>query len=349
MIIDTKVHQIINDLKAIEGKLGFGSNLAPIMYIAEYANNEWLEAKLKEYAPIAVDPAAKILHYAQSIFEGMKAYKTKAGNLQLFRPELNYKRFNLSAARMSMPQLPKNLFFEGIEQITKFCNKIIPTNSGQSLYLRPFMFGTTGELGLASASNYIFSVIASPSDGIHSGSMQIFVSEDACRSVLGGTGAVKAGANYAMSLQTTHNVKQNGYDQVMWLDPEHRKYIEELSGMNVFFKIGDQLHTPKLTGSFLAGITRQSIIDLAKANGLTVVERNIDIAQLCQQIESKNCTSGFACGTATIVSPIQSLTFADKLYSFNEDYSLAASFKQQLLDIQEGNVADTMRWMHLVS
>ena len=349
VLISQTVKNIVDNLSPFPEPLGFGRNLAPIMYIAEYANDQWLEGIIKPYENLSVDPAAKVLHYAQTIFEGMKAYCNQAETLSLFRPLHNFERFNKSANRMCMPELPKDMFFQGIEAITALCQSIVPKKSGQSLYLRPFMIGTKAELGLSSSDRYSFIVIASPSDGFHAGAMKVKVQRDSCRTAIGGTGAVKAGANYAISLYNSQQVKREGFHQPLWLDPEHRQYIEELSGMNLFFYINGELHTPETTNSFLNGITRNSIIDLAKSKGITVIERPMTIDDTCQSIKNGECTEVLACGTATIVSSISSIYDGEQCYTLPEKYDLGASLKKNLLDIQEGRTPDIFQWMHPIS
>jgi len=349
MQISDSIIQQAKELTPLDGPLNFGTNIAPFMFTAEWFDNKWHEPQITPYQPIAVDPAAKVFHYAQTIFEGIKAFVTDANQMQIFRPQLNFERFLRSAKKMCMPTVPQDIFFQGLESITALCNKIIPTNRGDSLYLRPLMIGTQPALGLASSNRYLFVVIASPSGMIHHGSMRVKVIRDQCRSSIGGTGAVKAGANYAISLHTTTNIQAEDFDQPLWLDPYHRKYIEELSGMNLFFCYPNKIVTPELTDTFLAGITRQSIIELIKGSTfLNLEERPMAIDDVLQDISDKKCTEVFACGTATIISSISKLGDGEKTYNLPTATPLAPQLKELLLDIQQGDNHPYPEWVHAV-
>ena len=267
--IDSAIHPLLKDF-TLPSSLGFGTILAPIMFIAKYEHGAWQTAELKPYAPVAIDPAAKVLHYASSIFEGMKAYRL-GDTTQLFRPEKNWQRMNSSANRMCMPEIPQELFDLGVNTMTQHCQDFIPKKSEQSLYLRPFMFGTKAELGLSVSDSYEFMVLASPSEVYHHGNMKILVERHGIRAA-GEMGSAKASGNYAASLYVSQQARDKGYDQPLWLDPNTQSYVEELSGMNVFAVINGVLVTPELSGSFLPGITRESLIQLAKHLGIPVQE-----------------------------------------------------------------------------
>lgn len=330
-------------------ELGFGEVKVPIMYRADYANGEWQSAQLTPYGNIEIDPAAKVLHYAQEVFEGLKAYRLGSQRANFFRPLENLKRINRSAERMCMIDIPESIWMDGISLMTAYSEPFIPNGSGKSLYLRPFLIGTKSNLGMGISDSFTFMVIASPSTIYHAGHMKIQIEREACRAARGGTGAAKTGGNYAAALQSAQQVQRRGYDQSLWLDPVEMKYIEELSGMNFFILQNGELHTPILNGSFLAGITRDSLITLAKHKGITVIERDIAIQEVLNGIETGAVSEIFACGTAAIVSPVSVIADADgRTYNVANVDQLAADLRQSLLAIQEGREADPFSWTSIV-
>ncbi len=327
--------------------LGFGSVFAPVMFRADYRDGSWQPGQLLPYGPISIDPGAKVLHYAQEAFEGQKAYRVGDQPVALFRPAMNWRRLNTSAARLCLPPLPESLFLDGIFGVTAYNEAFIPGASGQSLYLRPFLFGTESNLGMAASREVSFMVIASPSQAYHAGSMSLLIERTESRVAGGGIGAAKVGGNYACALQSASRCAELGYDLTLWLDPHKRRNIEELSGMNFFAVVDGRLLTPVLTDSILAGITRDSIIQLARAQGLIVEEMPIVIDELLDWIESGHCSECFACGTAAIVTPIQELGEADGTrYALPPwDGELTTFLRTALLDIQEGRAEDSFGWM----
>ncbi len=330
-------------------ELGFGEVKVPIMYRADYANGEWQPAQLTPYGNIEIDPAAKVLHYAQEVFEGLKAYRVGSQRANFFRPLENLKRINRSAERMCMIDIPESIWMDGISLMTAYSEPFIPNGSGKSLYLRPFLIGTKSNLGMGISDSFTFMVIASPSTIYHAGHMKIQIEREACRAARGGTGAAKTGGNYAAALQSAQQVQRRGYDQSLWLDPVEMKYIEELSGMNFFILQNGELHTPILNGSFLAGITRDSLITLANHKGITVIERDIAIQEVLNGIETGAVSEIFACGTAAIVSPVSVIADADgSTYNVANVDQLAADLRQSLLAIQEGREADPFSWTSTV-
>ncbi|MDG2472493.1 MAG: branched-chain amino acid aminotransferase [Pseudomonadales bacterium] len=330
-------------------ELGFGEVKVPIMYRADYTNGEWQSAQLTPYGNIEIDPAAKVLHYAQEVFEGLKAYRLGSQRANFFRPLENLKRINRSAERMCMIDIPESIWMDGISLMTAYSEPFIPNGSGKSLYLRPFLIGTKSNLGMGISDSFTFMVIASPSTIYHAGHMKIQIEREACRAARGGTGAAKTGGNYAAALQSAQQVQRRGYDQSLWLDPVEMKYIEELSGMNFFILQNGELHTPILNGSFLAGITRDSLITLAKHKGITVIERDIAIQEVLNGIETGAVSEIFACGTAAIVSPVSVIADADgRTYNVANVDQLAADLRQSLLAIQEGREADPFSWTSIV-
>ena len=344
LYIDPSIDTLLNNF-TMPDQLGFGVVKSPVMYRADFANGEWQQGQLLPYGPIEIDPAAKVLHYAQEVFEGQKAYCVSSERAQFFRPLENMKRLNRSCERMEMQTVSERVFMEGISTVTAYSEKLIPRCSGESLYLRPFLFGTQSNLGMGVSDTFVFMVIASPSAIYHSGNMRVLIERDACRAARGGTGAAKTGGNYAAALQSARRTQAKGFDQSLWLDPANMRDIEELSGMNFFALIGNELHTPRITGSFLSGITRDSIITLAKSQGVTVVERDMPINELLPQIRNGECVEAFACGTAAIVSPISVIADADgQEYQLAQVDQTAAELRSALLALQEGRAEDPFGW-----
>jgi branched-chain amino acid aminotransferase len=326
--------------------LGFGRELAPVMYRAEHREGRWTAGGLVPYAPIAINPAATILHYAQQAFEGLKAYRVGQPGPELFRPELNYARLLRSSGRMCMPPLPADLFVDALSQVTVSLADHIPGGSGQSLYLRPFLMGTGPCLAVKSSDVFTFLLIASPSDAYFSKPIRVMVERHHCRAAVGGTGADKVAGNYAASLQATTRCSELGFDQPLWLDPAERQYVEELSGMNLVAVIDGALHTPLLSGSILPGVTRDSLLQLARLQGLEVVERAIPVDELLDDIAAGRCTELFACGTAAIVCPIAAVGEEDgSAVGLAERGRVANQLRAAILDIQEGRADDPFGWM----
>ena len=344
--IDPGVEQALNQF-ALPEQLHFGAVPAPVMFRADYVAGEWQAGELLPYGPIALDPSSKVLHYGQEIFEGMKAYRVDQANPQLFRPDRNWQRFNRSAARMHMPSISQDLFMVGVNLVTACCEPFIPRGGGQSLYLRPFMFATEPSLHVSRSDRYAYMVVASPSEGIQSGSLEVLIEREYTRTAPGGVGGAKTGGNYAASFFSADRARELGYDQTLWLDPKQHQYIEELSVMNFFAVIDGELHTPALSGSFLEGITRDSLIELARHQGLVVHERAMAIDELIADIASGRCTEAFCCGTAAILLSFKALGEADGVrYALPEpEGKVALQLKQKMLAIQEGRAEDELGWM----
>jgi branched-chain amino acid aminotransferase len=332
---------------------GFGRVFTDHMAIVRYNQTEgWHGARIESRANFPLDPAAAVLHYAQEIFEGLKAYKRDDGGVNLFRPDANARRFQNSADRMAMAQLPESVFIEGIEQLVRIDRAWMPGGEG-SLYLRPFMIASEVFLGVKPSSEYIFAVIASPVGSYFKGGpapVSIWVSENYTRAAIGGTGAVKCGGNYAASLRAQAEAIQRGCDQVVFLDAVERRYIEELGGMNVFFVFDDgSLSTPPL-GTILPGITRDSIIALAGDAGMVVREEPYTIEQWRTDARSGRLKEAFACGTAAVISPIGKVCSAtgDVVINGGEAGPVAMGMRKKLVDIQYGRAPDPHNWIRKV-
>ncbi len=333
--------------------LGFGRVFTDHMAVVHYNQARgWHEARVESRASFLLDPATAVLHYAQEIFEGLKAYKRDDGGVNLFRPDANARRFQDSADRMAMPPLPEHIFIEAVEQLVRIDREWIPGGEG-SLYLRPFMIATEVFLGVKPSNDCVFAVIASPVGSYFKGGpapVSIWVSENYTRAAIGGTGAVKCGGNYAASLRAQAEAIQHGCDQVVFLDAVERRYIEELGGMNVFFAFDDgSLATPPL-GTILPGITRDSIIALAKAAGTTVREAPYTIDQWRADAASGKLKEAFACGTAAVISPIGKVRSTSGDFTINGGNAgpVAMGMRKQLVDIQYGRAADPHNWIRKV-
>lgn len=329
--------------------LGFGKYFSPIMITAKYAKGQWESFNLEPYAPIPLDPCAKVLHYAQEIFEGMKTFRKADGELVMFRPEMNARRFNMSARRMAMPEVPEQLYLEACEAICAYSKSIVPSNHGESLYLRPFMIATEAGLGIKPATEFLFVIIASPSGGYFSGdSVKVYVERKDIRCAPGGMGYAKTGGNYAASLNSYKKTLDIGCDQTMWLDALEHKYIEEMSGMNFFAIINGALHTPTLTDTILDGITRKSIIDLARLEGYEVFERKLAVNEVLEAVANGSCTEAFMCGTAAVIAPVKSFLDKGKIFELPiiADGGISMKLRTKLIDIQCGLHPAPQGWLY---
>ena len=331
---------------------GFGQLFSDHMVVIDYAEGKgWHNATIGPREPLSLDPAASVLHYAQEIFEGMKAYRQDDGGMAFFRPEENARRFNDSADRMAMPRIPEEIFIEAIRQLTAIDRDWFPTVEGGSLYLRPFMFASEAFLGVRPAKEYKFIVIASPAGNyFKSGvpAVKIWVAQDYVRAVKGGTGAAKTGGNYAASLVPQAEAIKKGCDQVVFLDAIERKWIEELGGMNLFFVMEDgSVITPPLTGTILPGITRNSLIQLLREEGLTVREELYSIDQWKADAESGKLLETMACGTAAVVTPVGTVASPDGEFTIGSGGpgQLTTKLREKLVGIQRGSVQDTHGWV----
>ena len=329
---------------------GFGRVFTDHMSIVRYNQAEgWHDARVESRANFPLDPAAAVLHYAQEIFEGLKAYKRDDGGVSLFRPDANARRFWNSADRMAMAQVPEPVFIEAVEQLVRIDRAWIPGGEG-SLYLRPFMIASEIFLGVKPSAEYIFAVIASPVGSYFKGGpapVSIWVSENYTRAAIGGTGAVKCGGNYAASLRAQAEAIEHGCDQVVFLDAVERRYIEELGGMNVFFVFDDgSLLTPPL-GTILPGITRDSIIALARDAGMPVREDLYSIEQWRADAASGKLKEAFACGTAAVISPIGTVRSASGDFQISGGAAgpVAMGMRKKLVDIQYGRAPDPHNWI----
>ena len=331
--------------------LVFGKCMTDHMFIVDYdAGQGWHDPRIVPYGPLAIDPAAKVLHYAQEIFEGLKAYRTADGSIQLFRPMDNIRRMNDSAERISLPQIPEELALAGITELVKLERDWVPHEKDTSLYIRPFMIGLDAALGVHSSHHCQYIVIVCPVGAYYPEGLdpvKIYVEDQDVRAVKGGTGMAKTGGNYAASLRAGDRAEANGYSQVLWLDGVHRKYIEEVGSMNVMFKIAGKILTPDLNGSVLPGITRRSCIQLLKDWGYEVEERRISADELFEAAENGTLEEAWGTGTAAVVSPIGELAMGDKkvTVSNNQIGEITQRLYDALTDIQWGRAEDPHGWV----
>ena len=322
-----------------ETKLGFGSIFTDHMFIMNYDEGQgWHDARIVPYGPIELDPSAMCLHYGQTVFEGMKAYRAKDGRVLLFRPEKNMARLNVSNERLCIPKIDE-----------AFALKWIPTAEGTSLYIRPFIFATDAHVGVHPGKHLMFMVICSPVGAYYPEGLnpvKIYVESKYVRAVRGGMGYAKTGGNYAASLKAQDEAEEQKYTQVLWLDGVERKYVEEVGTMNVFFVIGDEVVTPALQGSILPGVTRMPAIEILKSWGLNVSERPIEIQEIYDAYQNGQLKEAFGTGTAAVISPIGQLKWDDHVMEINN--GKIGEISQRLYDtltgIQWGNIEDTMHW-----
>lgn len=331
--------------------LVFGKAFTDHMFLMNYTTGRgWHDGRIVPYGPLCLEPSAMVFHYAQEVFEGMKAYRNPEGGVQLFRPMENVRRINSSCERMCIPQLPEEEALAAIEQLVRLEQDWVPSAPGTSLYIRPFIIATTPSLGVHAAHDYLFCIICCPvgayyAEGINP--VRIYVENEDVRAVRGGTGYTKCGGNYAASIRAGERAEEQGYAQVLWLDGVHRKYIEEVGSMNVLFKIDGKVITPALTGSVLPGITRKSCLELLKSWGIPVEERLITAEELFDAAESGKLEEAFGSGTAAVVSPIGEMGWGEKHVVVNGGKigPLTQKLYDTLTAIQWGTQPDPFGWI----
>ena len=327
--------------------LPFGKYFTDHMLEADYAYGEWKKVSIKPYQPIAFEPSLMALHYGQSIFEGIKAYRLKNGQAVIYRPYDNLRRFNISADRMEMPAVPEDIFMEGMRQLIALDQDWIPAKDEYSLYIRPFMFATDAALGVKPSDTYKFMILLSPTGPYYASPMKIYVEEKYTRAAPGGVGFAKNAGNYGGSLKAAAEAKAKGYDQVLWTDAFEHKWLQEVGTMNVFFMFGRTAVTPSLEeGTILEGVTRDSVIQVLREEGYLVEERKIHIDEVVEGHRSGKLTEIFGTGTAATISMIKELRYQD--YTMHFDTSLfhtASSVKKILTEIREGKRPDIHNWL----
>ena len=340
--------------KPDQNHLGFGQYFTDHMFMMDYTEGVgWHDARIVPYAPIAMDPATMVLHYAQETFEGLKAYRNPKGEITLFRPEMNARRMINSNKRICMAELPEDMFVEAVEAIVKYEQDWIPTAKDTSLYIRPFMFASEASVGVHPAKSYTFVIILSPvgsyyPEGVNP--VKIWVEDEYVRAVKGGTGFTKCGGNYAASIAAQVKAESHGYTQVLWLDGVHRKYVEEVGTMNVMFLIDDTVVTAPLEGSVLPGVTRDSIIHILKDWGYKVEERELSIDELMEAGRNGKLKEAFGTGTAAVISPVGQLYYKGEEIVINDFKTgeLTQKLYDTLTGIQWGRLEDKYGWVRYI-
>ena len=334
---------------------GFGRYFTDHMVVIDYADGAWSDPRVVPYGPFSLDPATMVLHYAQEIFEGLKAYAQPDGSIKTFRPQANAARLNRSADRLGMPELPAELFLGSLEALVQADRGWVPTGEEASLYLRPFVFASEVGLGVRPANRYVYSVIASPAGAYFAGGIKpvsVWWSTEYVRAAPGGMGFAKTGGNYAASLAAQAQAAEKGCDQVVWLDAIERRWVEEMGGMNLFFVFGEganaEVVTPELSGSLLPGVTRDSLLQLARDLGYTATERRISTDEWAKKTDSGELTEVFACGTAAVITPVGSVKHAEGGFDIAGGATgpITMQLREALVDLQRGVHPDPHGWMY---
>ena len=354
------MNAIINDIEIIKAKttkindvdfdnLKFGHVFSDHMLECNFKNGKWQAPKVVPYGPISLDPSSKIFHYGQSVFEGMKAYKDANENVWLFRPIDNFKRLNISSKRLAIPELPESYFMDGLKALLEVDKDWIPKKDGSSLYIRPFVFASGNGFHASPADEYKFIIATAPSGAYFAGEVRVLIEEKYSRSANGGVGYAKAGGNYAGQFYPTQLAIEKGYQQVIWTDDNTHEYIEEAGAMNIFVRINDTLITAPTSDRILDGITRKSIIELAKAEGINVEVRKLKVSEVVEAAKKGTLKEMFGAGTAAVISPIAGFGFKDEDFELPKlDDTYASYLKKRITDIQTNKAEDPFGWRYEV-
>jgi branched-chain amino acid aminotransferase len=330
-------------------KLAFGQTFTDHMLICHYKDGKWQTPEIGPYQPLTLEPSSSVFHYGQAIFEGMKAYKDDQGQAWLFRPEENFKRFNRSARRLQIPEIPETFFSEGLNKLLYLDNEWIKPGEGNSLYIRPFVFASQASVQASAAKEYIFMIICAPVKSYYTGGeINVLVAEEYSRAASGGVGFAKAAGNYAAQFYPTSEALKEGFQQIIWTDADTHQYLEEAGTMNIFFRINDTLITSPTNDRILDGITRKSVIELAKYKSLKIEERPIKVTEIKAAHESGTLQEIFGTGTAVVVLPISSFSHQGKTYKLPKETPVADSLKVSLMDIQYNKSEDPFNWRKAV-
>ncbi len=330
--------------------LPFGRTFSDHMLVADFEDGEWKAPKIVPYAEISVSPAASALHYGQAIFEGVKAYRHKNGEISIFRPQKNFERFNISAERMAMPPVSEEMFIQGMTQLISLDRNWVPSNDGQSLYIRPFMFATEAVLGVQASGTYKFVILTGPTGAYYSKPLKVKIETQYARAAEGGVGYAKTAGNYGRALYPTLQAQKEGFDQLIWTDAKDHAYVEESGTTNVMFVINNVLITPSTRDTILDGVTRNSILMLARNWGMQVEERRVSVAEVIDAAKNGTLQEAFGAGTAATVAHIAHIGYNGELYTLPEPASREFSNKalKMLSDIRYGLVADEFGWNYKI-
>jgi len=325
--------------------LAFGSTFADHMFECDYINGEWKNPTIKPYGNISISPGAKVFHYGQAVFEGMKAYKDEAGDVFLFRPDENYRRINKSSKRLAIPEFPEDFFFEGLHTLINMERGWVQPGIGNSLYIRPFVIATQVGVSASPSDRYKFMILLSPVRAYYTGDVRVVIAQEYSRSADGGVGAAKAAGNYGAQFYPTNLAKEKGFQQVIWTDSNEHKYLEEAGTMNVFFRINDTLVTAPTSDRILDGVTRKSVLKLAERAGIHTEVRRLTVAELVEAAQQGELKEIFGSGTAAVISPVSAFSYDNTVYDLEKPAdSYATRFKEELMNIQYNLAEDTFGW-----
>lgn len=338
----------INELD--EDNIPFGKLYSDHMFIADYEDGEWKDHRIVPFQNISISPANTTLHYAITIFEGLKAYRDENGEVTVFRPQANAKRLNVSAERMCIPEVPEDLFMEALTELLKLDSSWVPSKPGTALYIRPFVFGTDEYIGIRPSENFRFMIITGPVGSYYTKPVSVKIETEFARAFEGGTGFAKAGGNYAASLYPARLAREKGFDQLIWTDAKTHQYIEESGTMNVMFKIDDKLVTAPTSGTILKGITRDSVLTIARDWGMNVEEKPLAVADLVAAAREGRLKEAFGIGTAATIAPIAKIGYQDEIFELPEltDSSFAHKVLKELNDIRTGATEDKYGWNYKI-
>ena len=332
-------------------KLTFGTTFTDHMFECDYKDGEWKNPAIRPYGPLTISPAAKVFHYGQAVFEGMKAYKDDTNRVFLFRPEENFNRINKSSVRMAIPEFPRDIFFEAMHKLMELDRDWVQPGEGNSLYIRPFVMATQVGVSAAPANEYKFMILMSPAQAYYTGDVKVMVAQKYSRAADGGVGFAKAAGNYGAQFYPTNLAREKGFQQIIWTDSNEHRYLEEAGTMNVFFRINDTLLTAPISDRILDGVTRKSVLTLAEHEGIPTDVRRIEISELVEAAKNGSLKEIFGAGTAAVISPVSAFSYDDFEYTLpkqGDDDSYAKRFKGKLMDIQQNRAEDPFGWRYEV-
>jgi len=327
----------------------FGREFSDHMFSCDFIDGEWQTPKILPYQALSLDPSARVFHYGQAVFEGMKAFKDDHNDVWLFRPEDNFNRINISAARLAIPEFPKSYFFNGLETLLKLDASWVKKGSGNALYIRPFVIATEPAISAAPANEYKFMIICSPVKAYYKGKISVLIAEKFSRSADGGVGFAKAAGNYAAQFYPTNLANKKGFQQIIWTDASTHEYLEEAGTMNIFFRVNNTLITAPTSDRILDGITRKCVIQLAKDNEINIEVRRISVREIKDAAKNGSLKEIFGAGTAAVISPISAFEHAEEVFELPDiENSYASFFKNKLMDIQYNKAVDQHDWRYKV-